>query len=183
VSEAMHDAGGQNHFALPPGVCGAARFAGDRNEHRITLTRWLDPSPDDANFALWIGMNPSTAEADVDDLTVRKEWTWTRRLGFYRYVKMNAASYRATDPKVLASVREVNHPDNLPLIVAMASAAAMIVLSTGNPTDVLLGHYRTMVRALKAAGLTLQCLGTTKDGWPKHSSRIGYDTPFVEFRT
>jgi hypothetical protein len=27
----------------------------------------------------------------------------------------------------------------------------------------------------------VQCLGTSKSGYPRHPSRIGYDTPLVPF--
>lgn len=30
-------------------------------------------------------------------------------------------------------------------------------------------------------GVPLWCLGTTKDGWPRHPARLGNDTPLVPF--
>jgi hypothetical protein len=45
----------------------------------------------------------------------------------------------------------------------------------------LLGHARTLFRELKARGIRMECFGLTKDHWPKHSSRLAYVTPIVEF--
>lgn len=127
-------------------------------------------------------MNPSGAEADVNDLTIVKECNWTKRLGFGRYVKVNVGSYRWTDSTTLGGARvDLSHPDNLPRILELAAAADTIIVATGAPPDALIGHARATFRALRAAGCKAKCLGVTRDGWPKHSSRLGYATPFVDY--
>lgn len=181
-----HDPGGKIRMRLQDGVIGRADFIGANQEHRLALERYwgnlLEPDPD-PRYALWIGMNPSTASHDVDDLTVRKEQTWTRMLGLVRYIKCNIGSYRSTNPAGLAQAEVVSHPDNLPTILRLATApqAHRVILTTGAPPPVLECFYRATVQALRGAGVPLWCLGKTKGGWPKHSSRIGYHTPIVEF--
>lgn len=165
---------------IPGGVLGSAVFRGDQDQHRIRLERWWDTPT--APFALWIGMNPSGADDQVDDLTVRKECNWTRILGLGRYVKANVGSYRWTESVTLSLKREpLVHADNLPEIRALAAAAELIVLSVGKPPDVLLSAARSTFRALKQDGRKVRCLGVTQDGWPKHTSRLGYDAPFVDY--
>jgi hypothetical protein len=177
-----HDSGCKSKFPLPPGVIGEAVFAGDADEHRLTLVRQYAEAPPDAPFALWCGMNPSGAEGDVDDLTIRKEWHWTRALGFRRYIKVNAASYRWTQSVELGALRaSLVHPDNLPTIRSMAAGAAVIILAMGDPPDAIHGPARNVLRALKMDGRRARCLGVTRNGWPKHSSRLGYATPLVDY--
>ena len=168
---------------LQPGVQGYAVFAGDRDQHRIRLDRVRGTPVFGQPFALFIGMNPSRAEADQDDLTVRKEQEWTWRMGLFHYVKMNVGSWRCTDPKQLdkPGVCPV-HPDNLPAIRDLAGYAETLVLSTGAPPGVLIGPARTLFRALTSDRRVMRCFGTVKGGWPRHTSRLAYDTPLVDFR-
>lgn len=184
-----HDSGCKMKWPLLPGVIGSAIFRGAQREHRLVLMRGWDDlvapillSTPAHPSALWIGMNPSGAEGDVDDLTVRKEQTWTRMLGFSRYLKVNVGTYRWTDSLTLGDAAiPVMHPENLPLIRKLAATAAVIILTTGKPPEILMPHIAALRQALKEDGRMVKCLGTTKDGWPKHSSRIGYNTPFVDF--
>lgn len=165
-------------WPLLPCVKGAARFEG--NDHRLWLERWWDEP--DAPFVMHIGMNPSMAGADYDDLTVRKDQEFTRRLGLTRMFKLNVGTYISTDPAALSARGvTVSHEANLALIRAYAATAARIIIATGKPPDPLLGHARTLFRALKGDSRKMECFGLTRDHWPKHSSRLGYDTPVREF--
>jgi hypothetical protein len=180
-----HDSGCKSKFPLPQGVRGSAIFRGDNDEHRIILERWWDG--DDYPVAgegwLWIGMNPSGAEADVNDLTIAKECEWTKRGDARHYVKCNIGTYRWTDSRTLGkALIQLIHLDNLAVIRGEAERAARIVISTGKPPDELTGAARTLFRTLKQDDRKMHCLGLTKDGWPKHSSRLAYATPFEEFR-
>ena len=178
-----HDSGCKNKWPLLPGVTGDAIFAGENREHRLLLTRkWVDLAVVHAGAALWIGMNPSGAEANIDDLTIRKEQTWTRMMGFGQYLKMNVGTYRWTDSRTLPEDGLV-HRDNMPMIRAHASTSAIIILTTGKPPPALMQVFDHVRWALKRDGRNVKCLGTTRDGFPKHSSRIGYDTPFVDYLT
>lgn len=181
-----HDSGCRMKWPLQPGLRGSAEFRGERREHRLLLDRhWggeLDLHSWPPGYAFWIGMNPSGAEADVDDLTIRKEMTWTRMLGLRSYVKANVGTYRWTDSTTLkdASIPVV-HPENLEMIRQMAATAATVIFATGKPPEILLKAFAELRLALKGDGRQVKCLGTTKEGYPKHSSRIGYSTPFVDF--
>lgn len=184
-----HDPGGKMRLKLLPGVNAFAEWSGDNNEHRLCLTReWVSPfSSGDprrcAPFALWIGMNPSVASADIDDLTCRKEQVWTRMLDLQAYVKVNVGTYRCTDPSKLPADVALSHDRNLSTISEWARAATCkaVILATGRVPDRLVVSFREIIELLRAYGVPLQSLGTTKDGWPRHSSRIGYSTPLVPY--
>ena len=168
---------------MPPGVDGSALLTGENRENPVTLSRaWGDALLDEkAPYSLWIRMNPSGADADRYDLTTPKEGEWTQRLGLCRYVKVNVGNYRSTDPAGLDRAACVSHPRNLPTIILSALVAKLVILTTGRPPEILVPHARTLFRELKRAGIKPLCLSVARGGWPKHSSRLGYDTPMVEF--
>jgi hypothetical protein len=164
-------------WPLLPDTKGSARFEG--NDHRIWLERrWGSLN---APFVLHIGMNPSLAGAENDDLTVRKDQEFTKRMGFDRMVKVNVGTYISTDPDGLNRCLMVAHEINLPTIRTYAAAAARIIVATGRPPDVLVSYARVLFKALKQDGRHMECFGLTKDHWPKHSSRLAYVTPLQEF--
>ncbi len=177
-----HDSGCKVWLPLLPGVVGNALFLGLRMEHRIYLERRPAGTSDSYPYLLNIGMNPSAAGNDMDDITVRKDQEFAKRRGFDRMIKMNVGTYICTQPRDLDRPGiVVNHPENLLLIREYAGFASKIIIACGKVPDVLVPHARTLFRALKQDGRTLWCLGTTKEGWPKHSSRLGYDVALEIF--
>ena len=70
-----HDPGGKVRLVLPDGMRAGATFCGPSNCYRTLL--WREWGDEGAPYALWIGMNPSTADATVDDRTVRREIGFT----------------------------------------------------------------------------------------------------------
>lgn len=164
-------------WPLLDGTKGDALF---RDGHRLWLSRWWGDA--DAPYALHIGMNPSVAGAANDDLTVRKDQEFTKRLGLTRMIKCNVGTMIATDPReLLCRGAVVCHPDNLQTILKIAAEAQRIIIATGKPPDTLIPHARTVFRALRQAGHRMECFGMTATHWPKHSSRLAYATQLVEF--
>lgn len=166
-----------NFWPLLPGVRGNATFP--LPDHRISLERNWSDDPH-AGFVLHIGMNPSMAGADRDDLTVRKDQEFTRRMGFSRMFKFNLGTLVSTDPEGLcATGAVVCVPNNLEVTIEHARRASRIVVATGKPPGPLVPMANNLFRSLR--GLRVECFGLTRDHWPKHSSRLAYATPLVEF--
>ena len=174
-----HDPGGRVRLPLMPGVKGDAVFS-DR-EHRQLMRRWVgDSFPD--RYIMFIGMNPSTADATVNDPTCAREWTFAGREGFSAMVKANVGDYRATDPKMLLAPGVVAVSEaNLPAIRRAASGAAKVVICHGRLNKALVQSGRDIVAALQGDGVALWCFGTNADGSPKHPLYLRLDTPLVEF--
>jgi hypothetical protein len=125
---------------------------------------------------LWIGMNPSTAEADVDDPTIRREIAFTKREGFEGYAKCNVMDYRATDPKRLLDEDVApTSRDNLHFIANYAQAASKIVVCWGKLPKKLKRYARRVTHMLREEGHTLMCLGCNSDGSPKHPLYVHSD--------
>jgi len=180
VSADLHNPGGKVRLALMAGVRGDAVFSDD-GRYRQLMRRWLgDKFP--SKYILFIGMNPSTADANVNDPTCAREWTFARREGFEAMVKANVGDYRATDPKMLlAPDVEASSPANLPVIRGAAAGADRVVLCHGKLNRALAPAGKALVEALRQDGVSLWCFGTNGDGSPKHPLYLRADTPLVPY--
>lgn len=180
MSVAAHDPGGKVRLALMPGVNGDARFS-DCGRYRQLMRRWVgDGFPQ--RYVLFIGMNPSTADATANDPTCAREWTFANREGYSGMVKANVGDYRATDPKMLLVPGVVAVSEqNLPTIRAAAAAASLVIMCHGKLNKALAPAGKALVEALTADDIPLWCFGTNADGSPKHPLYLRSDTPLVRF--
>lgn len=180
----VHDPGGKVRCALPDGVTGWAKFSACRR-YRTTLGR-DDVStlvPAKHGVILFCGMNPSTAEAEVDDPTIIREWHFTRRWGFAHYVKVNVGDYRATHPRdLLVPGLIVCRKENIDEIAAQARSAAIVVMAHGVLPKPLIEPGARITRMLRdIAGHKLFCLGLTKGGAPRHPLYLRSDQKLERF--
>ncbi|MFK4809138.1 DUF1643 domain-containing protein [Devosia sp. ZW T5_3] len=177
---AGHDPGGKVRLPLMAGVKGDATFSAD-GRYRQLMRRWTGETFP-KRYILFIGMNPSTADATVNDPTCAREWTFAQREGYSAMAKANVGDYRATDPKMLLAPGVVAVSDaNLPAIRAAAAEADFVVLCHGKLNKALAPAGKAIVEALKADGTELWCFGTNADGSPKHPLYLRLDTPLVRF--
>ena len=177
-AEDRHDPKGKVRLKLAGDVTGSARFS-PCGRYRPMLTRDLAGGE---GAILWIGMNPSTAAADVDDPTVRRETDFSRRWGYARFVKCNVMDYRATHPKDLTAPGVVPcSPENLPLIRDLAAEAGAVVMAYGALLPALKKYGEDTVSALRADGRALFCLGLTKAGAPRHPLYMRKDSELIRF--
>jgi Uncharacterized protein conserved in bacteria len=162
------------------GVRGDAQFSPD-GRYRPLMRRWLGETFP-SQYLLFIGMNPSTADATVNDPTCGREWTFTQREGFDAMVKANVGDYRATHPKMLLEPGVVaSSPANLPTIRQAAMGAARVILCHGKLNKALVPAGRDLVAALKGDGIDFWCFGTNGDGSPKHPLYLRADTALVRW--
>ena len=81
--------------------------------YRYILTRTWDTTLPPLVICM---LNPSTADGQLDDPTIRKVIGFAKRLGYGGIVVVNLYAYRATDPKDLATAAargvDVVGPDN-----------------------------------------------------------------------
>lgn len=164
-----HDAGGKSRLRMLDGIDGNAEFSAC-GRYRYWLSRdwsWRRLTDGRSQFALWIGMNPSVAEADVDDPTIRREMAFTKAMSIDTYVKCNVMDYRATNPKVLFSV--IPRSDkNIECIAGMAAShyCVRVICAWGALPKPLRRYADDVVAALR--GTQLYCMGKTANGAPRH---------------
>lgn len=110
----------------------------DCEMYRYQLWRtWNDDLPK----VMFIMLNPSIADASIDDPTIRRCISFAKSWGFGGLFVGNLYAYRATNPKELKTVIEPIGKFNCAHIVSMASRSEMIVCAWGNnekPHDYIL---------------------------------------------
>lgn len=153
----------------------------DCGQYRYRLERqWGD---DDATRILWVMCNPSTADATVDDPTIRKCIKFSTNWGAGSMEVVNLWAYRSSKPEDLQLVPDAMGPDNLRHIedAVLDPRTAIVVGGWGNAAaragcanPFSLAALR---RATEEQGKGIYCLGRTASGAPRHPGRLAYGTP------
>ncbi|MCI0635552.1 MAG: DUF1643 domain-containing protein [Actinobacteria bacterium] len=157
------------------GLEGSSATFSPCGRYRYTLERsWAD----DVEPLVWIMLNPSTADAELDDPTIRRVTRFTRDAGVGALLVVNLYALRATDPARLWNdpVGPVGSRNDEVLAEAASSGGGVVVAAwgalapRGRVEDVLAGPL---------AGVELLCLGTTAAGAPRHPLYVRADQPLV----
>ncbi len=149
--------------------------------YRYRLTReWGD-----GRLMTFAMLNPSKADADIDDPTIRRCMSFACREGAAGIVVFNLFAFRSADPEALVLAYDAVGPDNLEEMGRVLSDAA----AAGVPVVCAWGAH--WVAAEKAAdhfvkeagkrGALLVCLGKTKSGAPRHPLYVKSDTKFEAY--
>lgn len=156
-------------------------FSLDR-AYRYALWRcWGDPDRD--GYLAVIGLNPSTADEQLDDPTIRRCVGFAKRECVGALCMLNIFGFRSTDPRVLKTlvnpVGDHNH-DHMRRCVA---GAKLIVAAWGTHGE-LQGRAKIVAHWLHDLPNPerIVCLGKSKHGHPKHPLYIRADQPFEPFR-
>jgi len=153
--------------------CGAYRYRLDRHV--------ADAGPVYAFF----GINPSTADASLDDATVRKWRGFVSRWGGSRFIVGNVFAFRSTDVKALATASDpigrLNN-DYLHQIIAEADILVPCWGDQGKVPPILRSSFHWMRQILGAAGRPVKTFGLSKGGYPMHPLMLGYDTPLIDWQ-
>lgn len=159
-------------------TCGTFRYRLDRECGLI-------PSEynEDGKVFAYFGINPSTADATVDDATVRKWTGFTERNGGSRFIVGNVFSYRATDVKELDRANRahqlVQGPDHWPHIFDIIAEADILVPCWGRSQKVdrnLRPLVGMLLDYLLESGKPVKHFGLTDGGDPKHPLFLPYET-------
>lgn len=131
--------------------------------HRYSLLRQWDTGLEPL---VWVMLNPSVADASIDDPTIRRVMSFTRAAGYGAAIVLNLFTLRATDPKALwaAPAGDRNGPS--------AQAVLEHYLETrGLPAVAAWGAAtKAKERAEEVLQITSswRCLGVTANGSPRH---------------
>lgn len=137
----------------------------------------------DGDALCFVMLNPSTADATIDDPTIRRCMGFARREGYGGISVLNLYALRATDPKVMLAASDAIGPQNdAYLRLALAEQTRR-----GNPVIAAWGVHAHPSRASAVMSLVpgadWRCLGTTKDGSPRHPLYVKGDQPFWHLPT
>lgn len=142
--------------------------------YRYSLSRIISPSSRVVNFIM---LNPSTADAQNDDPTIRRCIGFAKTWGFGKLIVTNLFAIRATDPKSMLAADDPVGPENAVHVKRAAELAfniyaeafnephGLVVCAWGNHGAYMdqdlttlgwIGHYKPVA------------LRVSKDGHPAH---------------
>ena len=125
--------------------------------YRYSLWRiWDDTKP----MMMFIMINPSKADADNDDPTIRRCIGFAKSWGYGGFYVGNLFGYRATDPKELKKVDNPRGRFNYDNLLKMSRKSDIIVCAWGNK----LGAPSKEIQSLG----DLYYISVNNDGTPGH---------------
>jgi hypothetical protein len=135
--------------------------------YRYQLHRTWDAS---APTLAWVMLNPSTADAEVDDPTIRRCIGFARRWHFGGIIVANLFALRATDPRELRAHGDPVGPDNDRTLAEVARDAEALVCAWGANTYAAARArvVRVMIGDAMRWPRVPLCLGVTKGNSPRH---------------
>ena len=144
--------------------------------YRYCLERRPWP-PSGAGTVVFCMLNPSTADDRDDDPTIRRLRGFAAAWGYSGFTVVNLYALRSPDPAALKSHVDPIGPLNDHWISEKAAQAGAVVCAWGTHADP--DRVAAVVRTLLDAGVQIQCLGTTKDGHPRHPLYVKGDTTLI----
>lgn len=148
----------------------------DTRTYRYALSRcWDGREP----MMLFIGLNPSTADENTLDPTLRRIAHFAKREGCGGFWVANLFAFRATKPRDMLAASDPVGPDNDRWILDMARWCSLIVVGWGAH-----GNHRNRAAEVRQllAGNKLYCLKVTNGGLPGHPLYLKNDAPLVEYQ-
>lgn len=139
---------------------------------RYRLSRvWDDALP----LLVFVMLNPSTADALIDDHTVRKCIGFAKRLGYGGILIVNLFAYRATDPADLRAAGWQVGPDNDGHIIdAVTGPGRAVVCAWGAEARGLARVVDVLDLVATWADSPPLALKLTADGVPRHPLMLPY---------
>lgn len=150
-----------------------AIWDGIDREYRYVLYReWNNHLP---NMVI-IGLNPSAADEEYDDRTVRRCINFARREGCGSLTMLNAFAFRATNPDELWTHPNTIGDENDHWIWLECREASKIIIAWGTHGKKRQARILHMLREK-----ILFCFGKNADGTPKHPLYLSNNTMLQVF--
>jgi hypothetical protein len=147
-------------------------------QYRYQLTREGDFTAE-RGPAVFIMLNPSTADASQDDPTIRRCCSFARAWGCNGILVANLYALRSTDPAALWEHADPVGPLNDYWLGRTVARAAEVVCAWG--ANAQPSRYREVAAMLVVHGVRLKCLGVTKSGAPRHPLYVPASQPLVDW--
>ena len=129
-------------------------------QYRYTIWRCWDinlPS------VLFIGLNPSTANATNDDPTLRRCIDFARKWEYGSVYVVNLFAFRTTNPKILYRVKDPVGPRNNVWIRNLIKRSNRVFVAWGN-----VGSYNERSKKVLKLIPEAYCLSVNRSGQPSH---------------
>lgn len=149
----------------------------DCQQYRYSLWRTWDREKPGLTI---VGLNPSTADAEQDDPTIRRCIRFARDHDFGSFTMINLFAYRATSPKDLADAGyPVGMHNNDAIDLALEDNFGCLVAWGALKKEARWQAEQTLYRLPNL----VHCLGRTKSGDPRHPLYVRADAQWEIFQT
>jgi hypothetical protein len=135
------------------------------------------------NLLAFVMLNPSTADAELDDPTIRRCIGFAKREGRGGIVVVNLFAGRATQPADLFKMPEPVGPNNYYQWMSWLRHEATKVVCAWGAEPAAAKQAKDFRRFAGEEGVELWCLGKTKDGHPRHPLYLKSDAPLERYDT
>lgn len=119
--------------------------------------------PSVVNFVM---LNPSTADAEIDDPTIRRCIAYAKSWGYGGLTVTNLYAFRSTDPRELKRAADPIGEWNSHYVRTMAADAAMTVCAWGSNAERF--HAQEVLGWLLESSKKVTALRVSKTGQPCH---------------
>ena len=134
-------------------------------KYRYTLERIWNQKKD---YVCFVCLNPSTADENYDDPTIRRCIRFVDSWGFGGLIMVNLFAFRATKPKDMFAAKEPIGPWNDTYIEGVSSCAAFTIMAWGNN-----GNYLNRDKEVEPLLSRSKHIILTKAGHPGHPLFLG----------
>ena len=146
-----------------------ARLSNDK-KHRYKLSRHWDLNKPQI---LYIMLNPSIGNESIDDPTIRRLLSFTKKFDYGGFFVGNLFTYVTPNPKTLdTSIGLTNK--NLNVLTNLVSKADEVVYAWGNSIE--------EPNELKKLISNPMCFGKNLNGTPKHPLYLPSNSKIIKFR-
>lgn len=127
--------------------------------------------------AVWIMLNPSTADAVEDDPTIRRCISFAKRWGFGGIEVFNLFALRSRDPIRIETAHDPVGPENDYWLTTAAQSGRTIIAAWGACQTLLQSRRaaRVMELLVQSTAAKPTSLGLTKAGNPRHPLYVRSD--------
>lgn len=154
-----------------PPVQKSATFSPCRRYRYSLSRRWSDRP-----LCTFIGLNPSTADENLDDPTIRRCIGFAKAWDCGGLMMLNLFAFRSTDPKALGTVADPIGKENDDVLFNWGRNGGPAIAAWG-VGGAILDRGKKVAEML----VMLKCLGTTADGHPRHPLYLRRDAAPVAF--
>jgi len=170
----------QQYIAACREPSGAMLAPGPDPLYRYALWRnWCSPMFNTERL-LWVMLNPSTADADKDDATIRRCIRFSKEWGFGGMFVVNLFAWRSTNPRALTTAADPVGPLNNQVISDLAFYVKEAVVAWG-AKKIVVERGAEVQRILQRSHRGIWCLRKTQDGRPEHPLFVPSETKRVLF--
>ncbi len=146
-------------------------------EYRYALWRVWDNLQN--GHCVFIGLNPSTANATEDDPTIRRCVDFAKRFNYSGLYMLNIFAYRATIPHKLYVVKNPIGDENNKFIKMYCEAAEGYIIACWGNHGKLLQRGKEVLDLLEYFNLKAKCFGLTGEKHPKHPLYLSKETKLI----